>query len=917
MINLWYDSDEVTGFHPVVETAIKNAISKCGYDSLLELEHHPPIPNSTIVPDFAIKLKSNNRYIFVIEVKKTARDVTSQRFQNQSRNYVTDLATNWAPNYPKYFCLTNIEELILFADRQGPISTCILKGNPKSHTRFNPQTRDATQTSIEFQATFEQLLPIIYNRTQPDWDNNWQPIIDSFYQNFQSVSSSLTHNKELSDELSLYELFRLLAFTYLKDYYNQTNNPNQSYFRTFPPASDNLQNFKSKLSNNYNRVIQLDFSQVFSNHPNSTDRIFPENFSTSILQYFKNTIQALNNFGSQAVSDNPLPEYIFNLLTSKVYDKQTLHKKGKIMSDTELSILLATVTIENTDSIVIDPCSGDGALLDAAYDYLNILNLSNNGVAKSHNQLLNQVSGIEYDPFLAQLATFRLVSKNLSGVDNNTNANIQTGNAFTKPNSSGFDVLLMNPPFLRNDNPDAPITIADKALMNNAITSNGQSNFVTLASQPNLYFYFVNYTWHYLNPQGRAGLILMAKFLNNEEGEHLKQFILDKVDAIILYPRNYFEDFKVTTVITVLSKQPTNEIKFLRIINPDLLSRPDDIKSIISSNTATTINSDYTLKVTDRNISPSGNWKMYFNDPEDKFQDLDSLTFLEPLETFFSVKKRGGAENSGGSTIIFPDFNESPYSGIDNSNKGFGIKNSRSARKLILVQSNLEEEPAIHFPSRYDDNSSNGLDVIHQTDTSLNAVFNTNNAPNPSRWKRIVNAAFRNKVSFDILIPRAERTKHSCYYNPISTPVVLTTNFFYLSGFQNGNVDSTISLENQIKFITAYLNSCFGQIQFEIHSNNQEGMRKLEGFHIDELKVPDLRLLSKTEIDTVVTAFENLSAQNITVSGDEGLSTQRRQLDEEIAKIIFAKNNLGFSSSIQLTNFFELFLADLVEDRRL
>ena len=137
------------------------------------------------------------------------------------------------------------------------------------------------------------------------------------------------------------------------------------------------------------------------------------------------------------------------------------------------------------------------------------------------------------------------------------------------------------------------------------------------------------------------------------------------------------------------------------------------------------------------------------------------------------------------------------------------------------------------------------------------------------------------------------------------------------SGFQNGNVDSTISLENQIKFITAYLNSCFGQIQFEIHSNNQEGMRKLEGFHIDELKVPDLRLLSKTEIDTVVTAFENLSTQNITVSGDEGLSTQRRQLDEEIAKIIFAKNNLGFSSSIQLTNFFELFLADLVEDRRL
>ncbi len=70
-------------------------------------------------------------------------------------------------------------------------------------------------------------------------------------------------------------------------------------------------------------------------------------------------------------------------------------------------------------------------------------------------------------------------------------------------------------------------------------------------------------------------------------------------------------------------------------------------------------------------------------------------------------------------------------------------------------------------------------------------------------------------------------------------------------------------------------------------------------------------------VHRVLVILKHLSAQNITVSGDEGLSTQRRQLDEEIAKIIFAKNNLGFSSSVQLTNFFELFLADLVEDRRL
>jgi hypothetical protein len=615
-------------------------------------------------------------------------------------------------------------------------------------------------------------------------------------------------------------------------------------------------------------------------------------------------------------SDNPLPEYIFNLLTSKVYDKNILHKKGKIMSDTELSILLATVTIENENSSVIDPCSGDRALLDAAYDYINILSLSNT-ITKSHNQLLNQLTGIEIDPFLAQLATFRLLSKNLSGVDSSTNANIITGNTFTISNVAGYDVILMNPPFLRNDNPDAPITIADKTLMNNAINNNGQTNFVTLASQPNLYFYFVNYSWHYLNSQGRAGFILMAKFLNNEEGTHLKQFVLDKVESIILYPRNYFEDFKVTTVITVLSKQPSTQIKFLRIIDSDLLARPNDIKSILNSTHSSIVTSNYTLKVTDRNIDPSANWKMFFNDPADKFQTLDSLPFLEPLDIFFVTKKRGGAENSGGSKIIFPDFTKSPYSGVLNSNKGYGIKNSRSARNLILEQSDLEEEPAIHFLTQYDDNSPNGLAPNHQADVSLNSIFTSNNAKDSDKWRQIVNAAFRNRIYFDILIPRAERTKHTCYYNPFSSPIVLSTNFFYLTGFQNGNTNTTISSSSQIKFITAYLNSCFGQIQFEIHSNNQEGLRKLEGFHINEMKVPDLRQLTKLEIDSVVTSFENLNNLNISVSGDEGLSTPRRQLDEEVAKIIFSKNNLGFNSSAEMTNFFELFLADLVEDRRL
>ena len=81
-----------------------------------------------------------------------------------------------------------------------------------------------------------------------------------------------------------------------------------------------------------------------------------------------------------------------------------------------------------------------------------------------------------------------------------------------------------------------------------------------------------------------------------------------------------------------------------------------------------------------------GIWKMFFNDPADKFQTLDSLPFLEPLDTFFVNKKRGGAENSGGSKIIFPDFTESPYSGVLNSNKGASSSSSSQSKLCYLPQ---------------------------------------------------------------------------------------------------------------------------------------------------------------------------------------------------------------------------------------
>jgi hypothetical protein len=256
MSQIWYNSDEVSVFQPAVESALKNALVSCGYDNIAEVVHNPNIPNSSTIPDCAIRLINSQRYVFIVEVKRTQRDVESQRYQNQSRSYVTDFGPHWEPGFHKYFCVTNIERLVLLADRQGvPLTSCVLKNNPKQHTLFNPANHDASISIAELQTTFEGILPIIFNRIPPNWDNNWELVIGSFHTNYIALKNILALPEPISKELTLYELFRLLAYAYLKDFYTQTDSVNASHFRNYPAKNTTLAKFF--------QIIQIKLKEFF------------------------------------------------------------------------------------------------------------------------------------------------------------------------------------------------------------------------------------------------------------------------------------------------------------------------------------------------------------------------------------------------------------------------------------------------------------------------------------------------------------------------------------------------------------------------------------------------------------------------------------------------------------------------------
>ena len=908
MANLWYTNDEVRDFHPHVENCLVNGLKEVGKLTQFEVVHHPTIPGFGTIPDFGIRSRISGNFILIVEVKRTLRDVNSDRYADQARSYVTNFIHHWETGFHPYFILTNIERSVFFCERTGTTNGCILEGSPIDHGEFDRTTHNADLAIQNFENELIGFLKILFAQTSPVWNNEWSVIIQSLISEHNSVKGRLTYSDSENRELSLYEFFRLLTYAYLDRFYQLKNSKNQSYFRQLPIDS-NPTNFKADLSHNFSSILSLDFKQVFENHPDPGLRLFPDNFSASIHENFLSVIRSLRGSMPAAVRSNPSPTYFFNLLTSKVYDKDELHSEGKIMSDDELAQMLSFLLIDDYDCQILDPCSGDCALLDASYDRLKFLE-NEKGITPVHNDILEKLHGIEIDPFLSQMGTFRLISKNLLDVNPSTEVDIRSEDMFKISERGRYDVVLMNPPFLRNE--DLPSN--RKNLMKNAITA-VDSLFFQGARQANLYYYFVNYCWHFLNEQGKAGIILMEKFLNNQDGEYLKTWLLDKAEAIIAYPDDYFSEFKVTSVIVILNKAlPLNSgLKILNIRDSELIENPLEIKNILIQDTEIS-NAQANLRILDRvTLNPSDNWTLFLQTEDNVNLFLNQIngSVFMPVGSVFNKVTRGNAEAQGGSNIVFLKDNDPLHQEVEPRFRGYGLKNSRAQRRYELSSADMLLDEAVHFPSRYDDNCANGLPSEFLGNSGLNNFYSKNAS---GSWKKIVNAAFNNTIRPNILIPRAGRTKHAVYYYPHQMDVVVSTNFAYLSGF-NLPSDSDF-IEEQIKFCAAFLLSSFGQLQIELQSNDQEGMRKLEVFQIERIRIPNTSLLTPNEIINVNLEFDKLSNSALDFVGTEGLNGPRRALDQRIAEVLFSRDSLGFDNVTTYTDYFENMLFDIVRERR-
>ena len=71
-----YSDDEVTCFHPQFKLVADNVLSTLGHSANYHWTHHPYSSGVQVVPDFVLVETSTNRWILVVEIKRSRAAVS-------------------------------------------------------------------------------------------------------------------------------------------------------------------------------------------------------------------------------------------------------------------------------------------------------------------------------------------------------------------------------------------------------------------------------------------------------------------------------------------------------------------------------------------------------------------------------------------------------------------------------------------------------------------------------------------------------------------------------------------------------------------------------------------------------------------------------------------------------------------------
>jgi hypothetical protein len=839
-----YWDDEVRVFHPLFEEVLNQTLTIMGLDEELEVVHHWSTKGFSGIIDFAICNKKSKKVLLPIEVKKTVLDLKSLG-RRQARGYLDALGIFRGSDY---YLATNLEHIELFRDTPSRVLTMAQLLNLSESYVGDLKTSDYEKFIENLQNSLRQVLEVIRGNDGSDYASN---------------ISGLLHALETSveDLESWHQAQAFYAFDYIRgalglDDFFKTNveewNPADSFVKN-PGAMKNL-------------VSKIDFNLLFEKLPNG--------------RFNNEEISQISAGAFEAGQSEDFAEDLAGVVNEIAYSIKGI--PGVVETTPNLAELLVAqlsmVIGPEIDSKlkVFEPGCGSGNLIIALKKFY--VNLS-----------ASQIFGVEKQELFREVLSLRLGLHFKDSLRNGErpDLSIRTLESIRENECNDVGLVIMNPPFIRGID-----CVKERRQIADLILKISKSESMLTGEQLGYECGYLELLLNLVPDQTVIASIFPKNALLRPDSSELRKFLINNfgLKQIVLYrDTNLFGSVQKSTVILIGTKGSKNESVELFNYQTDLenidfqIFKDESKRSqyILTLGSRDEIEAEVLLDSVDTG------WKALLSGVENEYEVC--LNLILGCAKFSTIGKnhkliRGSIGNKGASEFLFNPKVSSRDSQIEKPDKWEripndwilpAVKNSDSVPREIT---NKLGESAIHFPDGHrvqDTEKSIFENYLRENSKGANSRSSTGSQRKLEKSSedllRIleVSRPVRGPV---VLIPRGQRAAAQISFS-CEKELMVSTNFFI----------AECKSRSEAIILASWLLTIFGQLQLEHTGIDQEGMRKLEKFQIENCWIPqeikftngEIAELEKVLMETDPLVFKAIARREIDAVWARKLSPEK------------------------------------------
>ncbi|MBI5048367.1 MAG: SAM-dependent DNA methyltransferase, partial [Deltaproteobacteria bacterium] len=431
-----------------------------------------------------------------------------------------------------------------------------------------------------------------------------------------------------------------------------------------------LQGYFSYITDN------IDYETIYS--ADFIDQIaFPD--SRTVVEEIKDIVNLIKEYDFSKIGFD-----VIGRIFEQLIPQEERHNLGQYFTSPDVVDLILKFCLKHEADKVIDPSCGAGTFLVRAYQHKKLLNRR-----LLHQEILEDLWGVDIAKFPAHLATINLAINDLSVLKNYPNiaqedffnltvhqSGLELPEKWRKVRSQTlgveqreityprwFDCIVGNPPYTRQEE-ITEITEKEgyKEKMIEKALSYGGRRIAEIPKRAGIHAYFFVHGTKLLKEGGRFGFIVSNSWMDVDYGKGLQELFLNnyKIIAIIESKvERWFEDADVNTCIIILEKckerkeRDENLVRFAYLFKPlrhfippahDMWEKQKQRLDAIENLIKTILYHNNFYQNDELRIYPkkqSELWAEGFDVEENKYTGSKWGKYLRAPEIFFKILEKG------------------------------------------------------------------------------------------------------------------------------------------------------------------------------------------------------------------------------------------------------------------------------------